>query len=144
MQATKGQRFMISFLSLTGAAKACGKSRPTIQKAVKSGKISATQDENGHWQIDPSELNRVYPLTAKDAGSIDSNLHPPNVQNESVNNAVNVEVKLLQETIARLEGDKEDLRADRDAWKSQAQTLALSDQRPKEDKRGFFGRLFNR
>lgn len=47
-------------LSLREAAKQFDVSRPTLQKALKSGKISGVQDESGHWQVDPSELARVY------------------------------------------------------------------------------------
>ena len=35
-------------------------SRPTLTKALKSGKVSGAQDGHGKWSIDPSELARVY------------------------------------------------------------------------------------
>lgn len=47
-------------LSLREAAKHFDVSRPTLQKALKSGKISGAQDARGHWTIDPSELARLY------------------------------------------------------------------------------------
>ena len=48
-------------LSLREAADATGKSKSTISKALKIGKISyISKDEKG-YQIDPSELFRVYP-----------------------------------------------------------------------------------
>lgn len=47
-------------LSLREAAKHFDVSRPTLQKALKSGKISGVQDDFGHWTIDPAELARVY------------------------------------------------------------------------------------
>lgn len=37
-------------------------SRATLTKAITGGKISAHKTEAGHWQIDPAELARVYPL----------------------------------------------------------------------------------
>jgi hypothetical protein len=43
------------------AARATGKSKSTISAAVKSGKISATRNEDGSWSIDPAELHRVFP-----------------------------------------------------------------------------------
>ena len=46
--------------TLGTAAKATGKSRTAILRAINTGKISASKDENGHYQIDPSELFRVY------------------------------------------------------------------------------------
>lgn len=47
-------------ISLREAVKHFDVSRPTLQKALKSGKISGVQDGQGHWTIDPSELARVY------------------------------------------------------------------------------------
>jgi hypothetical protein len=52
--------------TLGDAAKATGKSKATISKAIKSGRISATKDETGTFQIDPAELHRVYPPTVSD------------------------------------------------------------------------------
>lgn len=48
-------------LSLREAVKHFGVSRPTLQKALSSGKITGVRDGQGHWTIDPSELARVYP-----------------------------------------------------------------------------------
>ena len=47
-------------LSIREAVKHYQVSRPTLTKALKSGKISGTQDGQGKWSIDPSELARVY------------------------------------------------------------------------------------
>lgn len=56
-------------LSIREAVKHYQVSRPTLTKALKSGKISGTQDGQGKWSIDPSELARVYQprLVASDA-----------------------------------------------------------------------------
>ena len=47
-------------LSIREAVKHYQVSRPTLTKALKSGKVSGTQDGQGTWSIDPSELARVY------------------------------------------------------------------------------------
>ena len=47
-------------LSIREAVKHYQVSRPTLTKALKSGKVSGTQDGQGKWSIDPSELARVY------------------------------------------------------------------------------------
>ena len=47
-------------LSIREAVKHYQVSRPTLTKALKSGKLSGGQDEQGTWSIDPSELARVY------------------------------------------------------------------------------------
>lgn len=47
--------------SLSEAAKATGKNKTTIQRAIKTGKISAIKGDSGSYEIDPSELHRVFP-----------------------------------------------------------------------------------
>jgi hypothetical protein len=94
--------------SLKQAADATGRSKPTIQRAIKAGKISAQKDVHGEWEIDPAELHRVY----KPIGG-----HEHETPNS--NNTLEREVTLLREVIA-------DLREDRDRWRAQAERLALS------------------
>ena len=47
--------------TLGEAAKATGLTKPTIAKAIKIGRLSATKNDNGSYTIDPAELHRVYP-----------------------------------------------------------------------------------
>jgi chromosome segregation ATPase len=49
--------------TLSKAAAATGKNKATIQRAIKNGKISAGKNSSGTYEIDPSELHRVYPAT---------------------------------------------------------------------------------
>lgn len=126
--------------TLGEAAKATGKSKATISKAIKSGRISAIKDETGTFQIDPAELHRVYTSTAF--------REQEETPSEPAGNTIND--GLIRELQARLEAaherlvDKEtviaDLREDRDKWRQQATTL-LTDQRPKP---GFWVRLIGK
>lgn len=52
--------FTVANLSIREAVKHYNISRPTLTKALKSGKLSGEQDSQGKWSIDPSELARVY------------------------------------------------------------------------------------
>ena len=56
-------------LSIREAVKHYKVSRPTLTKALKSGKVSGTQDGQGKWSIDPSELARVYEPRADASGA---------------------------------------------------------------------------
>jgi len=47
--------------TLGKAAKTVGKSKTTLHRAIKSGRISAIKSEDGSYSIDPSELHRVFP-----------------------------------------------------------------------------------
>lgn len=51
--------------TLSQAATATGKNKATIQRAIKSGKISAPKNSSGSYEIDPSELHRIFPATAQ-------------------------------------------------------------------------------
>lgn len=55
--------------TLGTAAKATGKSRTSILRAIEKGKISAEKNVHGEWDIEPSELHRVYPAREAVRGS---------------------------------------------------------------------------
>lgn len=128
--------------TLGDAAKAVGKSKTTLHRAIKSGRISATKLEDGSYAIDPSELHRVFPPVT--AGTPDEAFHRNDTERQSnTSETLRIQLEmhekererertLLQETIA-------DLREDRDKWRQQA-TALLEDHRPK----GFFKRLLGR
>lgn len=116
--------------TLGEAAKATGKSKATISKAIKNGRISAIKDDTGTFNIDPSELHRVYPL-------IVASKHEEvevNTTDVAEYNAIVRELKIRLEVATERLADKEamisDLRDERDRWRQQA-TLLLTDQRPK-------------
>jgi hypothetical protein len=125
--------------TLGEAAKAVGKSKTTLHRAIKSGKISASKTDNGLYVIEPSELHRLYPgvtvgtsdapLPRNDTEQQSNTLGTLRIQMEMQEKERERERALLQETIA-------DLREDRDKWRQQA-TALLEDKRPK----GFFKRL---
>jgi excisionase family DNA binding protein len=61
-----GRHTMAPFgLTLGQAAKETGLGKSTILRAVKSGRLSATRNDDGSWHIDPSELFRVYAPTQR-------------------------------------------------------------------------------
>jgi glycogen debranching enzyme len=47
-------------LSLSAAARATGRSKSTIGRAIKSGKLSARRGDTGGYLIDASELARAF------------------------------------------------------------------------------------
>ena len=118
-------------LSASQAAKAVGKSVPTITRAIKSGKLSATKLDGGGYEIEPSELFRVWVAVTDE-----SDVTPPMLGRETPNvtSALEREVELLREML-------DATKADRDSWKEQAQkiTALIEDQSGK--KRGFWARL---
>jgi len=126
--------------TLGEAAKATGKSKATISKAIKSGRLSALKDETGTFHIDPSELHRVYPPAAS---SEQQETHVNTPERTDIDGTIRELQARLEAAHERL-SDKEaviaDLREDRDRWRQQASAL-LSDQRPP---RGLIARLLGR
>ena len=128
--------------SLNDAAKATGKSKTTIHRALKSGKISASKTDSGAYAIEPAELHRVFPPVPTERNAERSEWNDVErqkddsgtlrIQLESIEKERERERQQLQETIT-------DLREDRDRWRQQA-TALLEDKRP----RGFWQKLFSR
>lgn len=115
--------------TLGEAAKASGKSKATISKAIKSGRLSAVRQDTGVFRIEAAELYRVYPKTVDG----NQNRTPQTVAQTPEN------TPSIRELQARLEAAQErltdrdtviaDLREDRDRWRQQA-TALLAEQRP--------------
>lgn len=87
-------------LSIREAVKHYNVSRPTLQKALKSGKISGVQDGQGHWTIDPSELARLYHPRSAEVVKVDKPI-PGNLTTENTLLAGHVET--LKERLAEVE-----------------------------------------
>lgn len=61
--------------NISAAARAVGTSRASIQRAIKSGRLSATTNEQGERVIDLSELLRVFgPLKQGEQASTDASM----------------------------------------------------------------------
>ena len=116
-------------LSLTKAAKEIGMVKSSVQKAIKDGRLSAAKDEKGRYEIDAAELYRAFPNKFNERRKTpkieQKNTEVPNSQVI----AYEVQIKILTETL-------NEVRSDRDEWRKQAQTLAVTDQ--KSTKNGFF------
>lgn len=118
--------------TLGTAAKAVGKSKATISKAIKSGKLSATKHDNGSYSIEAVELHRVYPPTPSETVAS----KPSDTPNETGGNPN--EIILLQVKLEAAQKRIEDLEEDRDQWRQQANRLLSHSPQPK----GFWKRLF--
>jgi hypothetical protein len=55
----------MTLLTLGEAEREVDVTKSTISRAIKDGRLSATRNEHGHFQIDPAELFRVYEPTAR-------------------------------------------------------------------------------
>ena len=124
-------------LSLNKAAKEASVAKSTLLDALNSGRMSAGKNDKGHWQIDPSELFRVFPKTGSTEQGEPKPTPSESLQKTTENGALEVEVKMLREML-------EETRADRDSWKDQAQkiTALIEDQTVR--KKGCWARITGR
>ena len=56
--------------TLGQAAKMVGRSKPTIARAIRHGRLSASRTETGAFAIDESELARVFQVSGNGAGTM--------------------------------------------------------------------------
>ena len=108
-------------LSLSQAAKLTGKSKSTINRAIKTGKLSATRHDDGSYSIDPAELSRVFNMEPHE-GSKRSDAEPDGTR-------LLERLEALEAMLNREREISADLKEDRDRWRQQA-TALLTDQRP--------------
>ena len=95
--------------TLGQAAKATGKSKATIAKAIASSRISATKNEDGTYDIDPAELHRLYPIKKT-------------IPNESLHLLTpdqTVEIERLKATVEGLERLCRQIEGERDSLREQ-------------------------
>jgi hypothetical protein len=121
--------------TLGEATKATGISKTSLHRAIKSGRISATKNDIGAWQIDPAELHRVYPPAANRNSSETSTLEQTGIASEIA--VLRRELQLKDEERQRervqLERTIDDLRErlDREGEERRKLTALLTDQRAK-------------
>jgi len=129
--------------TLGEAAIACGKSKSTLSKAIKAGKISAFKNDHGAFEIEPSELFRLYPPTPPpiEQNTIETAGVEQKETPENTNNIEMLEAKLqmANERIDELKLDKEKLEIDKEQWRQQATNLLAA-----PDRRGLLQRIFGK
>jgi hypothetical protein len=124
------------FLTLGQAAKESGKQKSTILDAIRSGRLSASKDDKNQWQIDPSELFRVYPaqhqtehITERLTTLVEHNTTPAQMakllENEQLERGR--ERSMLKEQIDLLKDQVAREREQADHWRNQA-TMLLTHQ----------------
>ena len=125
--------------TLGAAAKATGKSKATISKALKSGRVSGHKGDDGVFHIDPSELHRVYPPISQSERQETPESIPENTHTNILIRELETRLEATQQRLTDKDGVIDDLREDRDRWRQQATSL-LEDKRPKGLLKKLFGR----
>ena len=122
-----------------------------------SKRVSASKNARGHWEIEESELDRVFQRSRPLEPEKPSENHLENHKNQSETNALQVEVKMLREQIERIDTastrEREQMadqianlreQIERQSADHRQALAAITDQRTKTEKqsrRRFFGVL---
>jgi excisionase family DNA binding protein len=133
-------------LTLGMAAKHLGVTKPTLSKAIHSGKLAAERREDGSFAIDTAELDRYraahhrrFQETRKATASVSRLGTPPDPLAEAdlqimvERLELEARARLAEGRLADLKDQLEDMRAQRDGWQKQAEASQrqLLDQRPR-------------
>ena len=126
-----GQDAMV-YLSLREAAERAGTSKSTILRAIQSGRMSASRNDTGGYDIDPAELFRVFPVDRKGGPAQRSDNDPAGQGGTTGETAdataatLKAQVTALDAQIATLKELVGEYKSQRDAWQAQAERLAIA------------------
>jgi phage terminase Nu1 subunit (DNA packaging protein) len=107
-------------MTLGEASRQSGVSKGTLSKAIKTGKLSATRREDKTWSIDTAELARYFEANQHrfPAGNAESD--PLETIPE-----LRARAELAEQRLADLRTMLEDMKGERDDWKTVATRLSL-------------------
>lgn len=115
------------------AAVLTGKSKSTIQRAMNSGKLSYSLDQNNRRVIDVSELERVFGIKPESL-QVQSK-SGDGAQSESFSGGFDIdkerlalEIKLLELRLENANEQIDDLKDQRNKWENQANQVLLTSQ----------------
>lgn len=115
------------------AAELTGRSKSTVQRAMKAGKLSYEIDNAGRRVIDVSELERVFGLApqgsevaATSSVSMESELEKAAHMIEA--ERIKMRARMLEDQLDAAREQIEDLKAQRDQWQKQAQQVLITSQ----------------
>lgn len=116
--------------TLGTAAKATGKAKSTILRAIKTGTISAHKEGN-NYEIDPAELHRVFPRTV--AENVPSNVTQPLEEQDAT---LRIRLEILEKERERereqMQGTIDDLRTRLDRAEDRVTALLAAPEKAPE------------
>jgi excisionase family DNA binding protein len=120
-------------ITLGEAARLTGLGKTTVARAIKAGRLSATRTAIGSYEIDPAELTRCYPFKAA-AEATDATVaatgpvlwvHRTGAKPEATGATAALETQItgLREIGDLLRRQLDEVREDRERWRSQAEAV---------------------
>jgi excisionase family DNA binding protein len=120
-------------ITLGEAARLTGLGKTTVSRAIKAGRLSAARTAIGSYEIDPAELARCYPFKAA-AEATDATVaatgpvlwvHRTGAKPEATGATAALETQIagLREIGDLLRRQLDEVREDRERWRSQAEAV---------------------
>src|SRR4051794_16761927 len=129
-----------SIFTLGEAARTVHRSKSTLSKAIKSGRLSVMGRDNGSYQIDAAELYRVFAPNSSGNPEIERSATPEANGRTAL---LETEIAGLRATLTQVESERDDLRRrlDEETQERRRLTAILTDQRsapaPSSQSRGW-------
>lgn len=113
------------------AADLTGRSKSTIQRAMKTGRLSYEVDNNGRRVIDTAELDRAFGLMPQEAERRTTEVVESKI--EEATRLLDMErmkmrIRALEESLEVAQDQIDDLKDQRDQWQKQAQQVLITSQ----------------
>lgn len=113
------------------AAELTGVSKSTIQRAMKTGKLSYEVDNAGRRVIDVAELERAFGLVPQETGirnsaNVEAELEKATAMLEA--ERLKMRIRMLEDRVDELTAQIDDMRVQRDLWQKQAQQVLITSQ----------------
>ncbi len=143
-------------LTLADAARHAGTSKSSLFRWIKSGRVSATKADDGTYRVDPAELQRYLNSVSAEAHrerGAEQSEAAPGVSADAAtlrerNATLEAEIAGLKALLETERRHADELRRNGEAWREQAQRLALSPPQPAPvlvtEPPGFWRRIFAR
>lgn len=113
------------------AADLTGRSKSTIQRAMKSGKLSFEIDESSNRLVDVSELERVFGLAPERPSNNSEDLVKAEIQRAHdmlETERMKMRIRMLEDQLHLTQSQLDDVKDQRDQWQKQAQQVLLTSQ----------------
>ncbi|HBH26231.1 MAG TPA: entry exclusion 1 domain-containing protein [Rhodospirillaceae bacterium] len=115
------------------AAELAGVSRSTIQRYIRTGKLSAHKDGSSRARVDVAELERVFGGLLPQGTAAP----PPAIEDALEVDRLRLRVEMLEVRLRLAEEQIEDLKGQRDQWQRQATQVLLTSQHAQREAREY-------
>lgn len=109
------------------AAVLTGRSKSTIQRAMNSGKLSYSLDQNDRRVIDVSELERVFGIQQQSLNASVEN-ETSTTEDLVAKERMSMQIRMLEQQLITAQEHICDLKDQRDKWEKQATQILITSQ----------------